>query len=317
MPDVRPSNIFREEALEYHRVRPRGDGAPVRLSPRWVEGTFWVVILLFASAVVFAVVARVHQYANGLAVVQVSERTTVTARAAGVVASFDVRPGERVHAGQVMVRLYGGPEATDLARFTSEFEAQLVKVLRDPADSAARQTLAALRAERERRAAQLNERSIQAPVGGVVSDVRARLGQSLAPGDVVASLVPETARFAVVALLPGSARPLLRPGVPLRIEMGGYPFAYQHLSIERVGDDIIGPGEARRYLGPDVADALAIDGPLVLVWASIPSRTFRAEGRAYPYYDGMIGHAEARVRTRSLFATLMPWLEYLRSDASP
>ena len=80
----------------------------------------------------------------------------------------------------------------------------------------------------------------------------------------------------MVAFLPGEDRPLLKRGMPLRLEVQGYRYAYQQLTVDSVGDEVVGPAEARRYLGDEIADAVQFTGPVVKVEAHLavaaPSR---------------------------------------------
>jgi len=134
-----------------------------------------------------------HATAMGAALIRAEGRREVTASAAGTVAVVDVRPGERVAAGRLLVRLHDASEGAELDRLDHEFELQLVKSLRDPADQTARQALTSLRAQKELAQARLDERSVRAQQDGIVSDVRIRPGQHLNPGDVILTLVPPDA----------------------------------------------------------------------------------------------------------------------------
>jgi membrane fusion protein (multidrug efflux system) len=207
----------------------------------------------------------------------------------------------------VLVRFHG--DVAELDRLDQEFELQLMKTLANPADEAARQSLTSLRAARELARARLEEKLIRASDAGVVSDVRIRPGQSLAAGDPVLSIVTASSDLRVVAILPGQYRPRLRPGMKLRIEMTGYHYAYRELTIETIGDEVVGPNEIRRTLGPELGDTLPLSGPVVLVIARLPSRTFVAQGREYAYFEGMQGRAEARVGSESIAAALVPGLK--------
>jgi membrane fusion protein (multidrug efflux system) len=223
------------------------------------------------------------------------------------VAAVDVQPGQRVTAGQVLVRFHG--DVAELERLDQEFELQLMKTLANPADESARQSLTSLRAARELARARLEERLIRASAAGVVSDVRIRPGQSLNAGDPVLSIVTTDADFGITAILPGQFRPRLKPGMKLRIEMKGYHYAYQEVTIDSIGDEVVGPTEIRRTLGPELGDTLPIAGPVVLVTAKLPARTFQAQGREYAYFEGMQGSAEARVGSESIAAALIPGLK--------
>jgi membrane fusion protein (multidrug efflux system) len=119
----------------------------------------------------------------------------------------------------------------------------------------------------------------------------------------------------LLAFLPGHARPFLRPGMSLRVELDGFRYAYREVVIESVGDQVIGPVEVKRYLGPDLEDAVKVDGPLVLVKARMPSSSFESEGKVLGYFDGMSARAEARVRAEPIFLALFPGLKGLFTHA--
>jgi membrane fusion protein (multidrug efflux system) len=307
---VPSEDIFRREALERHR-RPRREGDVLRLSPGWTRWGFGSLAIACAAALTYGVVGQVSEWATGPAVVRIEGKTDVTAEAAGIVASVEVQPGQRVAAGDLLVRFATAAEEAELARLDRELEAQLVKVLRDPRDSAARASLTGLRAQKQLAEATLARRLVRAPVAGVVSDVRIHAGRQLLPGEIILSLVGDEARFSVIAMLPGHHRPLLRAGMPLRLELAGYRYAYQEVTIESVGDEVVGPAEVKRYLGQEIADTVAVSGPVILVKATLPSRAFRVEDRTYNYFDGMHGTAEARVREESVLVTFVPALKVL------
>jgi membrane fusion protein, multidrug efflux system len=304
------ADIFRREALEHHNRPPR-EGDVLKLSPGWSRWTFWMLVGACLAALAYAILGEVGEYATGPAIVRIDGKTNVTAEAAGIVASVDVQPGQRVQAGDLLMRFAVAGERAELDRLQREFELQLVKVLRDPRDEGARASLTSLRASKELAEARLSQRFIRAPAAGVVSDVRIHPGQALAPGEVICSLVGPAARFHVIAMLPGQNRPLLHPGVPLRLELAGYRYAYHDLVVESVADEVVGPTEVRRFLGAEISDTVAVNGPVILVKARLPGRSFVVDGKTYNYFDGMQGVAEARVRSESVLVTFIPALKAL------
>ncbi|HWE30819.1 MAG TPA: HlyD family efflux transporter periplasmic adaptor subunit [Polyangia bacterium] len=307
-----PRPLFRQEAIdELNRAGNRP--SLLRTTPRWTRWTYVVVVATCAAAIVYCAVGTVDEYAVGPALIRAEGRREVTAPAAGTVAVVDVRPGERVQSGGLLVRLHDAAESADLERLDHEFELQLVKMLRDPSDQAARQALTGLRAQKELAEARLEERSVRAPVDGVVSDVRIRPGQHLNPGDVILTLVRPDVPFTVIAMLPGNYRPLLRAGMTLRLELEGYSYEYRHCVVDEISDEVVGPAEVKRYLGPEIADAVSLSGPVVLVQAALPTGTFDVDGRAMRYHDGMLAKAEARVRSERIMFALVPGLRALVS----
>lgn len=307
---VRGQDLFRREAMEAHQAH-RKHGDVVRVSPAWVRWSYWLVLALLIAGSAYMYFGHVDDYSSGPAIIRIIGRTEITATRAGTIMKTAVTPGQRVKAGQILARFYAADELAEVERVEREFELQLVKFLRDPSNSEAARTLASLRVQRDRAKAQLEQRVTRAPTAGVVSDIRIRPGQHLQPGDAIMSLINDNSDMRVIVLLPGSDRPQLRPGMVLRLELRGYRYAYQQLVIESVSDDVVGPTAARRYLGSRVADTLAIGGPVVLVTARLPSRTFEADGETYYYHDGMLASGEVRVRSERIITALIPGLKKL------
>lgn len=306
----RSHSLFRQEAIDAH-LSWEEHGDVLRVSPGWLGWTYWLLLLVCVSGAIYVSVGTVHEYSTGLAVVRTSGRTEVTAKVAGTIAEVLVVPGKRVRDDEVLVRLYSADAAAEYRRIEEEFEAQLRNLLRSPGDPGLRQTVASLRSLKERAASELEERLIRAPHGGTISDVRIRAGQALSPGDVLLSLMDDESDLDLIALLPGGDRPLIAPGMPMRLELTGYQYAYQELTVESVADQVIGPAEASRFLGPVIGDSVVLSGPVVLIRARLPSLTFNVDDREYRYHDGMQGIAEVRVRARTIVETLFPELRRL------
>ncbi|HEY8020889.1 MAG TPA: GAF domain-containing protein [Thermoanaerobaculia bacterium] len=304
-------DVFRQEALAHHTAAQAHEGDLLQLSPRWTRWTYRLLLAVLAAGILYLCLGRLDDYAAGPAVVRFAGLTELTATAPGSVAAVAVRPGQRVAAGAPLVLLYSATELADRNRIEREFELRLIDRLRNPGDLASAQALAALRAEREQADARLAERTVRAPAAGIVGDVRVRPGVAVVPGQILLSLAGGEARAQVAVLLPGQYRPLLARGLPLRLELQGYPYSYQRLAVRAVGDEVVGPEEARRYLGPEIADGAAIEGPVVLVFADLPSPTFAADGRRYRFHDGMWGRAEVRVRSERILEAMVPGFKAL------
>lgn len=110
---------------------------------------------------------------------------------------------------------------------------------------------------------------------------------------------------------------MLRPGMELRFEVAGFRFAYQKLQIEWVGDDVLGPAEVRRHLGPGAGDGFAPAGASVLVRAVAPAKKFEVDGQSYACFDGMVGRAEVAVRSEPAILALVPGLRLLWERMAP
>ena len=210
----------------------RSEGDVLRVDPGWMRWTYRLLVTALVAGLLFSVLARIREYASGPAVVRLAGRTDLTATADGTVSQVAVAPGQRVEAGQLLVRFHGAREAAELARIESELELQLINRLRDPSDAGAEQALLSLRAERELARSNLAEREVRAPAAGVVSDLRVRLGQRIMPGQTLLALA-RGPRQAAEALRATGGGPAARrvpaapeaghaaapgaPGLPLRL----------------------------------------------------------------------------------------------------
>jgi len=305
--------LFRAEPLRAHAA-PGHRGDVVRVSPGWIRWAYWMLVALMAASLVYLVVGEVDQYSSGPAIVRVHERTELAAQSSGPLLAVLVSGGEHVDAGTPLARLDDTALQAELRRVRRELDTQLRKRMLDPADAAATQALVSLRGQERGTLDRIEQRWIRAPHPGTVSDLRVRPGQHIEVGDIVMSLVQDDERRRVIALLPGGDRPQLHPGMSLRLELRGYRYAYQQLIIEEVSNEVIGPAEAQRFLGPQLEDAVTLPGPVVVVQAALPSDTFVADDTTYEYHDGMLAMAEVRVRTESIVELFFPALKRLESD---
>ncbi len=307
-------DVFREEALDFHMTSARKEGDLLRISPVWIDWASWLLLGMAGVGLLFLIFGRIHERSTGVAVIRLGGRSEITATAAGTVASIEAPPGTRVAEGATLVHLYGGPEAAELSQLEGEFELQLASRLRDPGDRGAESALIGLAGQIELAKSRLAERDVRAPRAGVVADVRVRAGQQVVPGQVIASLSTGAQTGGaprVAVLLPGKVRPQLEAGLPIRLELDGFRYAYQRLQIESVSDEVLGPEEARRLLGSGVGEGAQISGPVVFAWARLPESGFTVDGHRYAFYDGMWGNAEVSLRSEPLATALIPGLRVL------
>ncbi len=309
------SSLFRSEALAALETTSK-PGAPLDITPHWVGRVYWLVLAAVSVGLSYLISASAGEYAEGPAVVRIEGRLDLATSAGGIIRAIEVQAGDRVKKGQILVRFQTTTEQQELAHINSEFELKLAALLVNPGDEAARQSLTALRAARELAEARLKDRAVIAPQDGVVANLRIRPGQSLAPGEVVTTLVDEDdAVYSVVALVPGQFRPMLKRGLKMRFSLEGFPHAYATVPIDSVGDEAVGPNEVRRYLGQELGDTLEVAGSLVLVRARLPRTTFVFEDKTYRYYDGIPGKVDVRVRSMPLLVMLFPAFKGLFGDA--
>lgn len=307
---------FRQKAWEYHQKGGAEEGDVLHLSPRWMRRAYWLILAVAVVGLFFCVVGTLCEFASGPAVVRMVGRTDLTLSQAGVVLTVEVQPGQQVEAGQTLVTFMAEEERNTLERLRQEIDAQLVRFMRDPLDHSARQSLTSLNAELEHARARLDARTLKAPFAGVLGDVRVQPGHYLAPGAHVLSIHRDDAPTFLTAFLPGYYRPLLKPGMPLRVELEGFRYEYQDLIIDSVASQIIGPEELRRSLGPDLGDSVKLEGPIVLVKARIPEQHFTSEGQTFNYFDGMPANVRVPVRMEPIWTLMVPGWRGLFSHGS-
>lgn len=300
-------NVFRKEAIE-HYAGSRVEHGRMLIVPAMARQFYFLLLVLIGTTGLFLLIGSVGEYAVGTVVIRSRERIAVTAMASSIVADLPVRVGTQVARGDVLVSLHAADEEAQMSAVQREFDANLVRMLANPGDYTARQALASFRAQRELLLARRNERLLRAPDAGIVRDIRVRPGQSVSPGEVVLSIVTGLSGFVANVVLPGQQRPLLRAGLPMRIELKGIPYNYQTATIDTVGEEIVGPQEARKLLGSDVADSLSLAGPQVFARASLGDH-FDLDGSPHRYVDGMQGTARVQLRRKRLITLFIPGLE--------
>ncbi|MFN7962461.1 MAG: GAF domain-containing protein [Thermoanaerobaculia bacterium] len=306
---------FRAAALEELELPALGHAGPLPLSPGWANLGGWLALGLLICALAAGFLVRIRQYAAGPAVVRLGNRLEVTSPAPGMVASVVVSPGQRVAPGQLLVQLDDHEERARLLRLDRELEIRLAERLLAPADPQTGESLVGLRAERDLAASLCEARRLKAPAAGWVSDLRARPGEALSPGQSALALVEGSPSPSLLALVPGRYRPQLAAGRRLRFEVAGYPQHFLWLEVTSVAAEVFGPAEARRLLGPGLADTVELEGSLALITARLPEGGFVVDGERLAFADGTPGRAEVAVRSEPLLLTLVPGLRALLEPA--
>lgn len=308
--ELKPNDgLFRTEALD-ERARWGDEGDVLHTDKRTIAWAYRILGAVAAFSVLFICIFDVHEYASGAAVVRVDGRRAVTATHPASVEAVLAQPGQHVEAGTVLVRFYDSEERAQLARVATEFDLQIVRLLRDPNDLVAKTALTSLKTQRDLAQAMVDEKTVRAPVAGTVSDVRVRPGQRLQAGEPVLAIAPSDADASLVCAIPGEYRPMIEKGMPVRFALDGYRYEYHDVVVDDVGQEVVGAAEVRRFLGPEVADALHLrEGSYVLVHGKIPAKTFVSEGRSYGFFDGLTGSADVRVRKEPIVLLLLPALK--------
>jgi multidrug resistance efflux pump len=300
--------LFRKQALEFHRLGGvRGD--VLHITPAMLGAMQALLFAIAALGLTFVCTAEVRRYSSGPAVVLLDGRHDVTADRAGVIGAIDARVGQRVHVGDVLVRLSAPSETVELAAIERELEDQLLLLMRQPDDHAARDALIALRARRDVAETALERSVLRASDDAEVVDLRVRVGQRVEPGTPLLALQGAARNVQLTALLPGPDRPRIHAGMPLRVRLSGFERASLELLVESVDEQVLGPREALRAIGPELADAFEVSGPIVLVHARLPLDGLKVRGVQYRLHHGMPGQAEIAVEREPV---LFAWLPGLR-----
>ena len=85
-----PSTIFREEAVAYHVRGNRTQGDLLRISPRWTNWIYWLLVAVCVVSSIYMVFGRLNDYATGVAVIRDEGRTMVTASTGGTITAIAV-----------------------------------------------------------------------------------------------------------------------------------------------------------------------------------------------------------------------------------
>lgn len=300
------SSVFRAEAIQEQR-RSESPSAILNVSERWGSWIVGGMAALLLAFVAFLIFGTATEYAEGNAVVHSRGRIPVIANEGGTVAAIHIAPQIEVSPGDVIGTLYDHAELAQVRRLEHEYEDALVRLLRNPDDPAAGGGLAALRSASEQARADLEERQLMVPVGGVLTDVRVRPGALVTPGQTVATVGTVGPGFEIVAAVPGNFRPLLGSGVPVVAELEQFPGSRFHLEAREVSPEVISVEEARALMGQLLPTA-AEDAALALVYADLPDVLVSSAGAEYPLYDGMRGSVRIPVREERFIVTLWPAL---------
>jgi multidrug efflux pump subunit AcrA (membrane-fusion protein) len=303
------AGLFRTDAVaHYENGEQQGD--VLRYEKKWVRLSYAIAIGAAVVGFLFLSLFSVDEYATGPAVVRLDGRRMLASTGGGSIDAVDVKPGQPVEAGAILVRLYNVDEMTELDRATKEFNANLARVLRDPNDREAKANMPSYRSRKEQAQSLVDQRLIRAPMAGYVTDVRVRVGQHVTPGELLLAVAPkENSQVSLDAMVSADYRPMLAKGAKMRFELDGFHYEYADLEVEEVSTEAIGTAEVMRYLGHERADSVNLDpGAKVRVSAKLPAATFTSEGQPYGYFDGLTGNASIRVRREPLLVMLLPAL---------
>jgi membrane fusion protein (multidrug efflux system) len=227
-------------------------------------------VALVLVSLLGSIIGKINEYASGPAVIRARDRVSVTAKAPERVYSVEVSAGDRVEAGDLLVRLDGAIGPTT---------------------------------------ARGNTDQVLAPRSGIVGEIRVRSGQFVNPGDQVVNIVKEQAGYELVAFLPGSYAQQLRPGMPMRVKLHGDSRSHETMRIDSVSPRFPVLREAARYAGIEDSTGSEVPGPVVMVRSLLDSAKLTGGAGSNSYLDGMTGEVDVRIRSEPIIICVLPALK--------
>lgn len=302
--EARAASTFRSEAVAEYAAGDDDLGRPVRLDPVWLRWGSRLTAIAGLALLGMSFVP-VDELATGPAIVRIAQ-DEITASASGMVEDVVAAPGERVAAGQPLLRLVDRAAAAELAGLDHEIGLLLVERMRRPDDRATADAMIAARARRREIEQRQATSVLVAPHAGRILGLRARRGELVAAGTVLATLSDEAGgEPEVIAFLPAWTAPYVRQGMRFDLRIEGDGAGGRAAVVVRVGETAIGPTAARWEAGPALADAIDVTGAAVPVWARFDTAGHQP---SLPLADGMTARARLAVRSRPLVFILFPGL---------
>jgi hypothetical protein len=266
------ASLFNKEAIAQQSLVKRPEGQPLVLPRSFGVVLAAVAIVSLAGLVAVVACGEFHQVVRGRIVLKARQYHLVQAGVPGTVSEVRVHPGAAVTRGAVLIAILGAPDVR------GEWRGPKVR----------------------------NQHLVSSPIDGIVSGVFTRNGENVAPTTPVLSLVGQSAEHFAVGFVPASARAALRPGTAVSIAVDGTPEIRLPARIETVAAEAWGIREVDLYLGPDVASALGVRTPVVLL-----SVEFGRE-RVSPtpaLLHGMHGSIEVQIGSQRMSRVLFPFLK--------
>ena len=298
---------YRREALEHYENRKQ-ETRLLRIAPTWTEHASSFILWVFGAFVAFLCTARISERGAGTAALRLHDRNALTSPVEGRVVAVHAEPGAVVAQGAMLVELEATEERAQLERIEEQRFSATARFLSDPSDLEAKQQIPVLAAQAAEARARVEAKAIRAPRAGRVHDMRVRVGQGIAVGSELATIATEGSGATVTAALPARFRPRLAPGQTLRLSFPGIAHAHRDVLVEAVSDESLGPSEARRVFGPELADALPLDAPVVLVRGSVDTLWVEGGDERFRIHDGMLAEATVTMNRERIIFVLLPGL---------
>jgi biotin carboxyl carrier protein len=255
------------EAAEYDIQTSCPPSDSLQILPRWLCRMQWALVALAVVSLLGGIFGKVNEYVSGPAMVRARDIVTATAGAPGRVYSVEVSVGNRVKAGDILVRLDGAIGPT-------------------PSKG--------------------NREQVLAPDNGIVGEILVRSGQLVNQGEQVVSIVKEQSGYDLVAFLPSSYAQQLRPGMPMRVKVRGDPRLDEFTRIDSVSHELLALREAARNSGMEDFRGTEPPGPVVMVRSFLRSTKLMGDAGSNSYLSGMAVEVDVRIRSEPIIVWIFP-----------
>ena len=286
------TEVFRVAAVQAQNEGFQAEPVVLEAGAGWTKHTYRLLLAAACVMLLASMLIQVNQYATGWGVVRTGQKVPLQATIEGNIDKLHIASGSAVTKGTLLLELNSQSERNNHDQAQNRFDEAVRARLLNLNDFAVANQLPGLRAAVLVAQNELRRRQIFSPVSGLVSDLRLESGQYIAAGQHLFDISQAGAKRKLTALLPGSFRPQLSLGQRLRVKLSGYAFTTLELKIARIGDELVGPTQARRLLGAAREDAFPVSGSNVWVEADIEQATFAFNGRDLSFHDGLAGEVE-------------------------
>lgn len=142
---------------------------------------------------------------------------------------------------------------------------------------------------------------VTAPVDGVIAALAAEVGQTIAPGATLASMLPQGAQLEAEIYVPSRSIGFVKPGMQVLLRYQAYPyqkFGQYSARVREVADTALLPQE----LG---LPQNASQEPLYRIRLVLESQTIQAYGKHLPLKSGMVVDASIHLDHRRLYEWIL------------
>ncbi len=264
----------------------------------WLTGALCVLLLVAASLIPSPEVLR------GRAVVRYGDLHLARSPREGVVGALLVAPGDVVELGDPVAVLSSPALETALGHRRSAYREAVRRMLREPADRAARVEVGRAREELLRAREAMDLQIVRAPRAGSVLALRTHVGASVPASTPVCEIRGTSAPASMVALFGGNARPRIVEGATLRVIFDEFPKAPLETVVESASNNVLSPQDAATFTSSYLSAGFPAGSSVVTVRAPL-SLDDRAASRGLHLYEGMTADVELIVRDRSILSRFL------------